>query len=1175
MAPKKHTKKRRIKIGIRPQLIFLVCFSSLFSLLILAIVIGVYVSNIVSSLRADRLLSIALLKATQIKQSTQFIYYQIAWLSQRDSISSPLSYYRAGNYSDSVFSSAQSTLDLFLESSESFAAARLYNLDLLVVAESTNSMVNVSEPVEDVLYPLGSESTVPAAVFTSNSLNAIPLGYLAGPLPNNDSYSSNYFLSITMPVYANSSIILKEQLVTGYLTVLANAQTIRSSLQVTSGSEDYTSVAIEPIYQNSTTKKTPLAIIGFNLIFREMGMTLYANTFYAITQSRAAQEALLRGEGVVTNVKNFLGTKVAVGFCSIQMDSSTSWSVLVEQSQTRFSKPVKKLADIMVGVVIGIGVFMCLITFPLAVWFVIPITKLKNSVESINKSKKEKNLTGVMRATTHSQNSLPHMDQMDADGNPPKRNSVNTVSSGSSTVYSTGIRLPERIPQSKKLFKDELTELSDAFNIMTEELEKQYNHLEDRVRVRTKELEASKIEAEAANEAKTVFIANISHELRTPLNGILGMTSIAMEETDHTLIQDSLKLIHRSGELLLHILTELLTYSKNTLNRSKLEKSNFQILEVVHQVKSIFSKLAQDQRVHFNIILKPNILRKLILIGDSNRIIQVVMNLVSNSLKFTPVDGSVDVSIKLLGEYDPDASQKVNYEQVCIKKPFVEDEFHDASEQDNQEVERVTSNAHDLAYGPYGPRKDSIPNSLKISKVPTSASMKSLQNHLNDNTDNQSLVTLTTAEYEQNIFESQFSQSKPLPKTPDETEAKQLDQGAPQGQELVVKTDGPELNGSEPKRPPPEPLPNGDSRRTMSTTDISRSELVKGTKVFKLRKLYGPKAWVVQIIVKDTGSGIEPALQEKVFEPFIQGDQTLSRSYGGTGLGLSICRQLAKMMRGTLTLKSSLGKGSTFIFTLPLTQSGEIIVPPEDMAEYCEDEFNPKSKMNRKVLFDISDAAEPSSIHDGGSSGDIETSTKTSSPDESHLSAKSHVPMLEIPLQTSVGTVNQSSGDTCLDNLSHLRILVAEDNSVNQEVIRRMLKLEGFSNITMAANGAEAVDLVKKSYDTMQLYDIIFMDVQMPKMDGLTATKIIRKNLRYKKPIIALTAFADESNVKECLNCGMSGFLSKPIKRTNLRKIVTEISPDLLSDIVTTPNTFLEEEKKFTFGASDLSSTSQ
>ncbi|RCK66557.1 hypothetical protein Cantr_03602 [Candida viswanathii] len=81
--------------------------------------------------------------------------------------------------------------------------------------------------------------------------------------------------------------------------------------------------------------------------------------------------------------------------------------------------------------------------------------------------------------------------------------------------------------------------------------------------------------------------------------------------------------------------------------------------------------------------------------------------------------------------------------------------------------------------------------------------------------------------------------------------------------------------------------------------------------------MYQPKVWVIQMEVTDTGPGIEPAMQDKVFEPFVQGDQTLSRSYGGTGLGLSICRQLATMMKGTLTLKSTIGKGSTFTLTLP------------------------------------------------------------------------------------------------------------------------------------------------------------------------------------------------------------------------------------------------------------------
>ena len=131
---------------------------------------------------------------------------------------------------------------------------------------------------------------------------------------------------------------------------------------------------------------------------------------------------------------------------------------------------------------------------------------------------------------------------------------------------------------------------------MTDELDRHYALLEERVRARTKQLEAAKIQAESANEAKTVFIANISHELRTPLNGILGMTAIAMAETDMQKVQNSLKLIFRSGELLLHILTELLTFSKNVLKRTKLEERDFSVMDIALQIKSIFGCLLYTSR---------------------------------------------------------------------------------------------------------------------------------------------------------------------------------------------------------------------------------------------------------------------------------------------------------------------------------------------------------------------------------------------------------------------------------------------------------------------------------------------------------------------------------------------------------------------------------------------------
>lgn len=1448
---------RRLKIGIRPQLIILVGFSSLFSLLILAIVTGVYFSSNLSNLRAERLQVISQLKTTQIQQSVEYIYYQIYWLSNKDTVYAPLNSHVAGNGTHGIFADAQKTLDQFLTSSELFSAARLYDLYLDVVAESYNNETSISTPTMDYLFPLSANTTIPSSLLNTTN-QASGYGYVTGPMSNSSDVLSEYFIGITVPVYSNSSIILSEPSISGYLTVLASASNIQSAIydprssqsddssvstktksSSTSTTSDYYVVAVKPIFETNSSSgsgsshdKLP---IGFEPVFPTERDLIKTNHAYGINSSDAIKLALTKETGSSTKIKSYTDHWIAIGFTQIRLDEETYWSVLIEQPRSKFLEPIKKLTKIIIGVVIGIGAFMCLITFPLAVFFVRPITKLKEATFAITmlkkqhkKHMKEKELLSA--TTSESDTSINHHQnfgdslKVPPSSNPPintsvlsKRHSVNsTESCNNSSVYSTGIRLPSKIPNSKKFFKDELTELSEAFNIMIEELDKQYTHLEDRVKIRTKELEASKVEAEAANEAKTVFIANISHELRTPLNGILGMTSIALEEKNHARIQDSLKLIHRSGELLLHILTELLTYSKNTLNRSKLEKSHFQILEIAYQVQSIFGKLASDQRVKLNLSLKPNAIRKLFLYGDSNRIIQIVMNLVSNSLKFTPVDGSVDVSFKLLGEYDFNRSKLDNFDKVYILRnsnnsssppktsptsakstatttTTANNTFNStpiptpvtANTSIPQNPESVNINNPNTKYyhnktTPETPiSNESNPNNHDI-ELSTINSIKSINNEevsrnsqsalrpfssnssssrpmsLGLEDDNISVVTLSTAEYENTIFQSQFNRNslirrasnnhKPLPERPNKSIHKDFKESDTdnannndENHKSVVTNGNNHINGhadserakedsdktvhesdtnenpTTPKtdtnlnssketvdekpmngkannvQPPKENVipptppskltelsrdellreqkaellppkkacapPKNNSNVSLSTTmtnssnmsqtsTFSNSEMVKNNKVFKMRNLYEPKTWVLQIEVSDTGPGIEPALQEKVFEPFIQGDQTLSRSYGGTGLGLSICRQLAKMMNGTLTLKSTIGQGSTFTFTVPLPQTGEVLVPESEMDEFCDDEFNPKSKVNRKVAFDISDDSTNSehnetetTIHSSSSqtqpgvfqfnsNGESLSNTEMNR-DKDHESShdseyerdhESETPIvkvednsstsshgysfntkaskassdsndtrrfkhkLEIPSRTalfekphliarsSTGTANSSNttdktDHNLLEEMAHLRILVAEDNMVNQEVIKRMLKLEGFQNITMAFNGAEAVEFVKESYEKFELFDLIFMDIQMPNIDGLTATKMIRNNLRYDRPIIALTAFADESNVKECLNCGMSGFLAKPIKRTNLRKIINEFSPSLLNDIITTPQTNQSDEKRLGYGS--------
>ncbi|CAK7913214.1 histidine protein kinase Sln1p [[Candida] anglica] len=1289
---------RRLKIGIRPQLIILVCFSSLFSLLILAVVTGVYFSTSLSNTRAERLEVIAQLKTSQVKQSVEFIFYQVYFLSTKESLYTPLISNKAGNSSISIFSGAQSTLESFLQSSELFAAARLYNLNLDIMADSYNNQTNISAPCMDYLYPLQQNSSIPAGLVSSSSAGYST--YFTGPASNTSDPMSPYFMGLTIPVYANTSIIFTSPSIAGYLTVIASASNIQQAVNDSTSGNDYEVIVVRPYYSDDTSASSSnrSSLVGFETVFPAKD-SFAPGYVYDIESSPMVRTAFSKDSGVNTKVQS-LGRTYAIGYTQIQIDQNTYWSVIIEQTRGVFMAPINKLRDIIIGVVIGIGVFVCLVTFPLAVWFIRPITKLKEATEAITRSKK-RTLQSERSPTPSSSHPPPygvssslmsHVGRISTSSPPPtggggliKRNSVHS----SNSLYSYGIRLPGKIPSSKKFFKDGFTELSDAFNIMTEELDKQYTHLEDRVKVRTKELEISKIEAESANEAKTVFIANISHELRTPLNGILGMTSIAMEEQDTTRILDSLKLIHRSGELLLHILTELLTYSKNTLNRSKLEKSNFRILEIVYQVQSIFSKLAIDQRVNLRISLKPNAIRKLILYGDSNRIIQIVMNLVSNSLKFTPVDGSVDVSFKLLGEYDYGRSKEGGFKKVYV----VEESSQEDSREDSQEYSREdsredsrreafkgdfeasrgserkfeasrgsernfgpsggsdrkfepsrgsdgksepsrgsdgksepfgdsetkfepsrpsetfqevsqrkikpsggsessrdisknsttqgssrnisggstthrvtrdgstssTGNSHPKNYhsgnGSNGISNGEAPKSTNgVSKASRSeaplreASSKAytlVESPFNDTfSDQSSIKTMSSNEYNEKIYPSFVREDKQLPTLPEEVldQSGQLSTNGGTTASIAaaanVSVDSPNIAATA-------------AANAAATATATANAAATGTASFgnyKLQRLAKSKSWVIQIQVIDTGPGIEPALQEKVFEPFIQGDQTLSRSYGGTGLGLSICRQLATMMKGTLTLKSEIGVGSIFTFTVPLPQTHQISVPEEDMKQFCEDEFNPESRMNRKVAFKI-DEENPNQDPEPASSSSL-------SPDKLKL----EVPQFEKPhliTRGSTGTANSagygsdsggSSQEATLERLSDLKILVAEDNLVNQEVIKRMLKLEGFSNISMACNGQEAIDQLAESIDNGNVFDLVFMDIQMPKVDGLLATKRIRANLGYTNPIIALTAFADESNVRECLNSGMSGFLSKPIKRSNLKKIIVEFSQSIQNE---------------------------
>ena len=234
--------------------------------------------------------------------------------------------------------------------------------------------------------------------------------------------------------------------------------------------------------------------------------------------------------------------------------------------------------------------------------------------------------------------------------------------------------------------------------------------------------------------------------------------------------------------------------------------------------------------------------------------------------------------------------------------------------------------------------------------------------------------------------------------------------------------------------------------------------------------------------VSDTGIGMSPEQAGKVFEPFSQADSSITRSYGGTGLGLAIVTRLLDLMGGRLSLDSEPGKGSRFSFTLRLGLPDE---RPMQMAGLA-----PAAQQGRSC-------PEPADPAPGPAGCDKAAGT------------------------VQLGALRQIRG---------ARILIAEDNLINQQVLREILQRAGMS-VEVVGSGSEAVAAVEAG----EGIDLVFMDIQMPDMDGYQATRLIRGLPGAAGlPIVAMTAHALNEERDKCLDAGMNDHLAKPIDLVKL-----------------------------------------
>ncbi len=366
------------------------------------------------------------------------------------------------------------------------------------------------------------------------------------------------------------------------------------------------------------------------------------------------------------------------------------------------------------------------------------------------------------------------------------------------------------------------------------------------------------------------------------------------------------------------------------------------------------------------------------------------------------------------------------------------------------------------------------------------------------------------------------------------------------------------------------------------------------------------KEIVLHFTVTDTGSGIPEIQRERIFDAFEQGDASATKRYSGTGLGLAISSKLVRLIGGDIWLESTLGEGSAFHFSLPLglqdkpAKPRTTRVPPdlEALRAIVVDDNATNRRILREILanwgMDVvvaesgpvalraMHAAQKEGKHFGlalidylmpdmdgfdlavqitqnrdlagttlimltsaGQRGDAERCASAG------IAAYLRKPIRQSELFDAIClTLANPTTEACPPSLftrhtlrkskRQLRILLVEDNPVNRKLATRMLEKMGHS-VSLACNGREALSVTEK-----ERFDLIFMDVQMPEMDGLEATRALRDREKISGnhvPVIAMTAHAMKGDRERCLESGMDAYVSKPIKSSALFDTIEDLLP--------------------------------
>ncbi|WP_143871049.1 hybrid sensor histidine kinase/response regulator [Catenovulum sediminis] len=552
---------------------------------------------------------------------------------------------------------------------------------------------------------------------------------------------------------------------------------------------------------------------------------------------------------------------------------------------------------------------------------------------------------------------------------------------------------------------DEIGQLANTFTAMANTIFEAHEGLEQKVEQRTEQLRIASQEAQSANLAKSEFLAKMSHEIRTPMNAVIGLSQLALKSNLTVEQRDFLTKINSSANVLLGIINDVLDYSKVEAGKLNIEKVQFNLEKIIERSVNICAIKAHSKGIELILDLKPSVPK--FIESDPLRLQQVLVNLISNAIKFTETG------------------------------------------------------------------------------------------HVN--------VLVDAKRHEKGFYQLDFA-------------------------------------------------------------------------------------------VIDTGVGMDDAQLSKLFKSFSQADESVTRKYGGTGLGLAISKELVGLMGGDISVKSKKGQGSTFRFSIECAGNNnnqtikDVTINGRPLRVLIVDD-NSISRTVLKDLFVLYKASIVEAVNgiqaidavqaaqNSGqqfdlivmdwrmpemngieasqiiktemgkdtlpailmiSSYDKDDAKKQAAENQVQLDAFLEKPVsqsglfdaliqcLPVDVSRSEHDVTELPVETTID-LSEANILLVEDNKLNRQVAIGFLKETGVQ-IDIAENGIQAIDKVLHNN-----YDLVLMDIQMPDMDGLTATREIRSILGADVlPIIAMTAHAMVGDAEKSLNAGMNAHIIKPIDPNEL-----------------------------------------